>query len=467
MSLSRRNLIPDAILWHEGMLLRPEHFESMNARQEMLAQQAASAGPFAWGVDLLKLDAAALKLGRFLPAELDLQLPNGLGICWKATQEATPGLELPRPAGGQQQTLTIYAAVLPPDDDSGTTAGPRFEAVDPGDEPLRLDRNAPAESEDEEERIIIPRVRPRLELIAGQSRPASKYVAMPIARMRLRGGLWEVDESYMAPVQRVPESSALALECARTLAGVRKYGAYLAERWRNLSATERLQNPMDLLNLRTLSSALPVCDALLDSGSAHPFSLYLAFCALAGQMAGIAAEPRVPQFSPYDHDDLLKSFAEVRGFIDGVLAEGEVSDYLEVPMTPDATSFSTAFKKEWEGRRLILAARPVPGREAGAAAWVQSALIGATRLLRGMSETRVLGARRASITSEQGLPVDSKVLLFHIHEELRSDMRYILPGEPLEVSPGYGTRPADRPHEMTLYIRQEQPVEGEGGQRTP
>ena len=467
MTPPRRNLIPDAILWHEGMLLRPEHFESMNSRQEMLVQQVACAGPFAWGVDLLQLDPVQLKQGQFVPVELELQLPNGLGIGLKAEVELPPSCELPRLDPGSSQTVTVYAAVLPPTDDSGTTAAPRFEAVNRADEALRNSATADADREQEEEQLLIPRLRPHLALFAGDSRPPARFVAMPLARMKLRGGLWEQDDTYMAPVQRVTEASVLARQCAQTLAGIRKYASYLSDRWRSMSALDRLQNQMELLNLRSLSGSLPVCDALLDSGAAHPFSLYLAFCAIAGQVAGIAAEPQIPQFSPYDHDDLLKSFAEIRTFIDGVLNEGDVSEYLEVPMTPDATGFTAEYRKEWHGRRMIVAARPIPGREAGTSAWVQSALIGAKKLQRTMSETRVLGARRGAVSSEKGLPVDSGVLLFHIHEELSAEIRYIIPGEPLEVGPGYGARPADRPQEMTLYIRQAPTAPEAGVQHAP
>lgn len=57
--------IPDAILWHEGMLLRPEHFEQMTSRQELLLQHHASSAPFAWGISRMLVDEAALLQGRF------------------------------------------------------------------------------------------------------------------------------------------------------------------------------------------------------------------------------------------------------------------------------------------------------------------------------------------------------------------------------------------------------------------
>ncbi len=468
MTPPRRTLIPDAILWHEGMLLRPEHFESMNSRQELLVQQVACAGPFAWGVDLIQLDPVQLKQGQFVPIELELQLPNGLGLGLKADIESSPSCELPRLDAGSSQAVTVYAVVLPPADDSGTTAAPRFEAVNRADEALRKSATADVDREQEEEEVLIPRLRPHLQLLAGDSRPPSKFVSMPVARMKLVGGLWKQDETYMPPVQRVSEASLLAAQCAQTLAGIRKYAAYLSDRWRGMSALDRLQNQMELQNLRSLSGPLPVCDALLDSGAAHPFSLYVAFCGLAGQVAGIAAEPQIPQFSPYDHDDLLKSFAEVRAFIESTLNEGDVSEYLEVPMKPSETGFTADYRKEWRGHRMIVAARPIPGREAATSAWVQSALIGSKKLQRTMGETRVLGARRGPISSEKGLPVDAGVLLFHIHEEHSSEIRYMVPGEPLEVGPGYGARPADRPQEMTLYIRQTAPAAaGAGVQHLP
>ena len=48
--------IPDAVLWHEGMLLGPQHFQLASRRTEQLvAYLAAATLPYRWGLRRLSL----------------------------------------------------------------------------------------------------------------------------------------------------------------------------------------------------------------------------------------------------------------------------------------------------------------------------------------------------------------------------------------------------------------------------
>src|SRR5215469_18608130 len=72
--------IPEAIQWHEGMLLVPEHFQQMNARLEMLAGYGLSCSPYQWGVRRFEYDANLLASGLVSVTELEAVLPDGLVV---------------------------------------------------------------------------------------------------------------------------------------------------------------------------------------------------------------------------------------------------------------------------------------------------------------------------------------------------------------------------------------------------
>ena len=64
--------------------------------------------------------------------------------------------------------------------------------------------------------------------------------------------------------------------------------------------------------IHNLVSALPAFEAALYTGEAHPYSLYLALCHLAGSFAGVGLGLVPPIFPPYDHNDPHQSFDEVK-----------------------------------------------------------------------------------------------------------------------------------------------------------
>ena len=70
--------VPEAIDWHEGMLLAPQHFQQLSLRtEEMLHYHSAALVPFPWGVLRLAIDEAALTQGFLRVSEIEAVLPDG------------------------------------------------------------------------------------------------------------------------------------------------------------------------------------------------------------------------------------------------------------------------------------------------------------------------------------------------------------------------------------------------------
>ena len=313
------------------------------------------------------------------------------------------------------------------------------------------DASIPPEDEDAGEDAPIPRMGPRFHLLASPDVCSEKYTSMPLARLTFRNGVFVLADDYIPPLRQVAVDSALGEQCAATLRRVHELAVFMRDRWRGMSAEERAasgQNQPGVIGHMT--SALPVCQALLRSNCSHPFSLYLAFCSLAGHLAALSSEPVAPMFEPYRHNDLHASFGEVDSYINRVLSEGDSKEYFGIPMKYERGVFSAKFLPEWAGRRLILALRAPGGNEAGVTAWCESALIGSRNLQEGMRERRVLGAKRIRLQNERGLFAGAGVVLFHLLDEgdcIQND-------ELLEVAGGRSTTDTSVPVEIVLYVRQ-------------
>ena len=450
--------IPDAILWHEGMLLRPEHFEQMTSRQELLLQHHASSAPFAWGISRLFVDEAALLQGRFTLLQLDARLPDGLTIhlaqdnaSEQHSRPSEPSIDLTAlDVSFRQQPFLVYLAVIALQPGALSTSDLRSIALTENDEALRQGGASLSDEGEEEDNLPIPRLRPRFHLIASQQGISSKYVSTPIARVGFRNGIWVLDDRYIPACERVVSNSALAQSCGDTLRRIRELAIFTYDRFRAMSAKERGEAAHELATLKDLVAMLPYCEALLGAGSVHPFSLYLGFCSLAGHISGLSAQPVPPIFRPYNHNDLSLSFAELTTYIHQVLAERDSKEYVGIPFTFNQNVFSIQFAPEWSGRRLILALRCSGSNDAGSVSWCESSLIGSRKFQSSMRERRVLGAERTRIPSERGLFAGSGVILYHLHE----DHDYLQPNEPLDLVTGPSVLSSDIPVEVTLYIQQ-------------
>ena len=105
--------VPPAIQWHEGMLLAPQHFQTLGRRQELLLHYHASAvSPFHWGLTHLEIDRVVLMDGVFRIVELEAVMPDGMLVSWSAADGIDLKIDLaPRAAEIAQQPAFIHLAV--------------------------------------------------------------------------------------------------------------------------------------------------------------------------------------------------------------------------------------------------------------------------------------------------------------------------------------------------------------------
>ena len=89
---NNRGFPPDAIQWHEGMLLAPQHFQQQAVRDGQHAIfHAQHASPYHYGVTELELDAERLASGKLFVSRVEAILPDGLCVRYAADADAEFG----------------------------------------------------------------------------------------------------------------------------------------------------------------------------------------------------------------------------------------------------------------------------------------------------------------------------------------------------------------------------------------
>jgi type VI secretion system protein ImpJ len=437
--------IPEAIDWHEGMLLAPEHFQQMNARQEMLVGYGLSCSPYQWGVRHLEWDANLLASGTLSVTQLEAILPDGL----IATVNEPGELELAlKPYAEQMRSAAVPVCLVAPARKMETGAGDleRYQS-DPGVPPEDASYAGLNGAS-------IPRLRPRLALLTGSIPP--KYVGFPLVRVRYENEVFAASNDH--PVLSVPVSSRLGSLCSQVARHVREKALYLADRARGSDGgTGQAAAEYVKTLIHSLVSSLPPFEGGLYTGVAHPYPLYLALCAMAGSVAGVGLSLVPPVFPPYDHNNPYESFQEVKKYIFQVIAEGISETWASFRFHRAEQTFVLAAKTGWSevlGERrpgrtsLVLALRtPSGATEKDMLAWGSNCVIGTSGVVASLVNRRILGAARRPVESADDLIPAKGLLLF----ELEPDAEFIRLDEDLQV---FDRRPdAVPPLEALLFVR--------------
>lgn len=435
--------LPDAVLWHEGMLLAPQHFQQASLRGEALVQyRVNAAAPFAWGVRHLAVEPRLLAEGTFRVVELEAILPDGVVAFVREGRDRPLEVDLaPYEAQARAGGVTVHLAV-PAARREGEPAAGQLARYDRVEGPPVADENTGDGD------IPVPRLRPRLGLLVAPAAP-DKYASLPLARLSFADGAF-VATPYVPPMPAVAPGSPLAREAADLARRIREKALFFADRARAQAGHPRDTAGEDLRRaVRALVSCLPRLDALVSLGTAHPLDLYLALCDVAGCLAGL--EARVPPVFPaYDHADPRATFAPVLGWCAGVLTALQETFTAVVFVLRDGV-YEAVPPVVRAGAPLLLGVRPGTLGEAEAAAWLADCRIGSASRMASLADRRVPGAprRRLPPTGELALAAGAGVALFAV----TPDPDFVVPGEPLQVThpAGPGRHPA--PAELVLYTR--------------
>lgn len=422
---TRFGAVPDAVAWYEGMLLAPQHFQQAQLQADaLLGYHLAALSPFHWGVRRLVLDCVGLQGGTFTVQELEAVLPDGL-VARHDGRTAPPLQVALAPFAGtvRNGVLTVHLAVRSRAARPAASGDLARYTCDAG-EPVQDELTGAGAVE-------VPRLRPRLALIVAPQRPRG-WVSLPLARVRRTEQGWALTET-LPPLLALGAELPLGERCGRLACAVRVRATELGRALRRARACgERWRAAAAQAGLAALAGALPRFEALVHSGAAHPFTVYLALCDMAGGLAAAGPGRPPPLFRPYDHDDPHGSLGPVLEFCER--AADEVQDsFVLIPFRRHRGSFGLAARAAWKDQvELVVGAVAPPcttGKELND--WVARARIASASRIPALAAGDGVGAARELVPAPPGLPEGSGRVYFRV----AVDRAFIVPGERLQVLP--------------------------------
>jgi type VI secretion system protein ImpJ len=441
--VTRVNEIPDAIQWHEGMLLAPQHFQQLALRTEaMLQYQMLIAAPFHWGVRRFRVDPVLLPQGTFRILELEAVMPDGLSVLYHDGTATDLTVSLVGRPVERSGYITVYL-VVPAARGASVSSTGEFARYASYDGAPVVDLNT-GDGE-----LPIPRLRPRIALMAGDA-PPDKFVSMPLARVAYRDESFALTE-FIPPLLHVSMHSELGGMCARTLKRIREKAVFLADRARAASATAKRPLVFETqLMAQTLASGLPPVEAILRTGVTHPYPLFLSMCGLVGQIAGVGSALVPPALEAYDHNNLHATFDQIVTYINGIL-DGVQEDFRPVPFQAVEGGFELAIDPAWiaDGSLMVGAVGAASVSESDLALWLDNALIASRSRMTSLRERRVRGPGRMRLAAPDTVGIAPR--RGEVIASITADPQYIEPGEVLQLlNPGDAGR--GRPEEVVLYV---------------
>lgn len=441
--MSELNDIPEPVLWHEGMLLAPHHFQQAWQRNEaMLGYGLAQVGQFPWGVRRLSIDRAMLAAGSVRILALEGILPDGLAILHPRDDEPYLELDLtPLKAQLAQAPMAVHVAIAADNPRPEPGEAKRWRSVEGG---------AVADSNTGDNQMPVPRLRPALSLMLTESPtapPARRFVSMPIARVGFRDDAFSL-EPFAPPRLDFPVGGDLAGLTRSVVQRLREKASAIADRIQGGSGDLPSGSMAD--TLRAMVAPLPRLEGLLQVERVHPFQVYLALCDLMGSLAWLGGQPVPPTPPAYQHDDSLPAFAIICEYVLKLMERVREGYHALRFKRQSDEHFTLALELAPMPPTLVVGARvPQAVAPGDTAEWLSKALIGSKPMMKTIGERRIRGAARMRIESadELGLTPPAGMVLFRV----TADPAFVVSGQPLEiVGAGNGVEPS----EIQLFVAQ-------------
>lgn len=377
-------VLPDAVCWHEGMQLLPQHFQLQGIRAEVIAALCARAGnPWFWGVAELEVDPAALSTGLVRIQALEAILPDGLPVSVQPGGGKVLEFDVgPAVAASANASVTVYLAVNPLGRSgqvlplNGRLQSHLAEAV------------PDLASGEHPEPILV--WRPNLRLVTDSDRADS--ICLPLLRISNEGGGF-VRQPYVPPMGLILPESDLGQMVSALCARGREKCLFLAGRLRQAEQAGNRDDAQELRRqLTALWARLPEVEVALNSRAATPANLHGLLAGLAGAWSALDPLNGVPAFAPLDFLELKRGFDEVVEWLHRNLDSIRVG-YRCLVFEHSEQGFSIDLPDTQTGRQRLVVGLRMPagtGQEA-ARAWLGQAVIASRQHVPTLVQQRMSG----------------------------------------------------------------------------
>jgi type VI secretion system protein ImpJ len=363
-----------AVHWHEGMFLRPHHFQ---AAERFYADQVRRSGRFDvhynWGLRALDFDPAALRNYRFEVHRLEARLRDGTVVVSTRDQDPLAGLDLKTvmddvPPGGTVDLLVGVPMLQ---------LGRPNAAADGLD--TRYHTDAPRETTPDENSGQNPRLvqfrRLNTRLFAS-TQDTSGFETIPVARLERSTQATappQLQTAYIPPVLACDAWAGLGDGVVGQVYNrVGTMVKQIAQQARDQRIAFDSNSPEDrkvFERLRALNEGYAALGVVARAAGVHPFDAYLELCRLAGRLAIFGKNMSVPDedMPPYDHDDLGRCFFAVKRLIDDLLTQDFNQGYENRPFVGAGLRMRVAMEPSWlapAAQVLVGVESPLPPADA-------------------------------------------------------------------------------------------------------
>jgi type VI secretion system protein ImpJ len=327
------------ILWGEGLLLRPQHFQRQDQYHEQRLHKSIHAlQPYAWGVQRLEVDRDALGSGVLRILALALRFPDGELVDAPGADELPASIDLGQ-LPPSQQSVTYYAAlpalkpfganVAQPGQAAGTV---RF---------VQTNQDAPdlyTQAAGVQMACLATSVR-----LVSELEPRDAYLHFPVLRLRRTGsGGFELDSAFVPPSVSLRAAPMLALQLRRLLDALQaKVGALVGQQrepTRNV-VEFRSGDMASFWLLHTASSACAMLTHYANHPGAHPERLYEQLLGVAGALLTFSKSWTLADLPPYQHHEPGPGFAKLHAIIRELLDTVISSKYFAIALSEVRPSY--------------------------------------------------------------------------------------------------------------------------------
>ena len=273
----------------------------------------------------------------------------------------------------------------------------------------------------------------------------------PLVRVARRNEIFTLT-GYQPPSLALTRDSPLGRACTELIGTIRQKAVKLTHRVNapSLPSDSAVRRQM-LERLDSLVAALPPFEAVVKSGVAHPFMVYLALTALVGHVTRLGAGEVPPVLEAYDHDDPQSSFEPAFAFLDRMLARIQET-FTALPFHYDEGRFWIHLDPAYMAPALTIGVRaPTGWDDRDVVAWARDCLISTESGMDAVQDYRIRGAAREQIDrdTELGLDPPNGVVLFRV----TADPEYVRPDRQLVIWDWHDDPGRPRPAEILLYVR--------------
>lgn len=325
---------PQRPVWSEGMLMSPQHLQSLDRFHEgLLAARVSALSPYDWGIAAIELDPAALGAGQVRLQRFAGVLPDGATVVFDEDDKAGPP---PRDAAehfpASARALEVHLCIARERDGVSSCAEEGNAAA--RSRYLVASRPVQDSTADAGATVSVAFARPNLVLLFGDE-PRDDYESMKIAEIvRGASGQLELSPNYVPPCLRISASpwllAAVRQIAARVLGKQRELTAGRGQREASggLSASELSRT----LQLLALNGSVPVISHLAEAADASARDAWLVLARLAGELATFSQGVDPATLPKFAYGDLRATFEPLVARLTAMLGGLALAQYLTVPL---------------------------------------------------------------------------------------------------------------------------------------